>query len=73
MKEAIFSIHRGHNPPTANIPNESQYLIDGIWYSIGLMVTKVGYSNFREGISSDHRVLWFKFSKGCIRIREQNR
>ena len=22
------------------------------------MATKVGYSNFREGIPSDHRVMW---------------
>ena len=35
-KEAILSIHRGHEPPATNILNESQYTIDRIWCSIGL-------------------------------------
>ena len=58
MKEKKLSLYRGHNSLATNILNESQYPIDGIWYSIGLTATKTGYSNFREGIQSDHRVLW---------------
>ena len=61
MKEAILSLHRGKNPSVTNILNKSQYVIDGIWYSIGLTITKEGYSNFKEGISSDHRVMSVEF------------
>ena len=57
IKEVIFSLNRGKNTPATNTLNESQYKIDGIWYSIGLTVTKAGYSNFREGILSDYIVL----------------
>ena len=61
MKEVIQSIYRGQRPPATNILNESQYSIDGIWYSIGLTTRRRSYSKFGEGIPSDHRVLWVDF------------
>ena len=61
MKEAIQSLHCGQRPPVTNILNDSEYPIDGIWCSIGLTATRAGYSKFREGIPSDHRVLWVEF------------
>ena len=61
MKEAILSTYREQNPPATNILKESQYSIDFIWHTIELTAIKAGYSNFREGIPSDHRVFRVKF------------
>ena len=61
MKEAILSLHRRHNPPAPYILNESQYQIDGIWYSIGLTATKAGTPILDKGF---HRTIeyWGKNS-----------
>ena len=61
MKEAMFTIHSGSSPPATNIRNESNYPIDGIWCSLGLTALRGGYSKFKEGIPSDHRILWVEF------------
>ena len=42
--------------------NESHYLIDDLWCSIGIKPRKREYSLFREVITSDHRVLWLEFN-----------
>ena len=61
MKEAILTIHSGSSPPSTTIRNESNTPIDGIWCSLGLTAQRGGYSKFKEGIPSDHRVLWVEF------------
>ena len=35
--------------------------INGIWCSLELKALRGGYSKFKEGIPSDHRVLWVEF------------
>ena len=61
MKEAILVINSGTYPSDTNIQNESNYPIDGIWCSLGLTALRGGCSKFKEGIPSDHRVLWVEF------------
>ena len=61
MKETMLTIHSGSSPPATNIRNESNCPIDGIWCSLGLTVLRGGYSKFKEGIPSDHRILWVEF------------
>ena len=48
-------------PPTTNILNESNYPIDGICYSLGLISLRPEYSKLKEGIPSDHRMSWVEF------------
>ena len=61
MKEAILTIYSGSSPPSTTIHNASNTPIDGIWCSLGLTAIRGGYSNSKEGIPSDHRVLWVEF------------
>ena len=61
MKEAILVINSGKYPSDTNIQNESNYPIDAIWCSLGLTALRGGYSKFKEGIPSDHSVLWVEF------------
>ena len=61
MKKIILTIHSGTSPLAANKQNESNYPIDGICCSLWLIVLPRGYSNFKDGIPSYHRVLWVKF------------
>ena len=48
MKEAILTINSEISPATTNIRNESNYQIDGIWYSLGLTVLRGRYSKFKK-------------------------
>ena len=61
MKEAILNIHSGSPPPSTTIRNESNTPIDGIRCSLGFTAQRGGYSKFKVGIPSDHRVLWVEF------------
>ena len=61
MKEAILTIHSGSSLPATTIRNASNISINGIWYSLELASLRGEYSKFKEGIPSDHRVLWVEF------------
>ena len=61
MPETIVSTHKEQSSPATNMLNYLKYPIDRIWCSLGLKPTKEGYFKFREGILSDHRVLWLEF------------
>ena len=61
MLETIVPTHKEQSSPAINMLNYLKYPIDRIWCSIGLKPTKEGYLKFREGVFSNHRVLWVEF------------
>lgn len=56
MKEAILSRHPNLTPVPTRTPGSS--VIDGIWVSRTLEVTKAGYTAFHTSPSFDHRFGW---------------
>ena len=56
-----MTTYTGKTSLITNILNESNYPIDSIWCSLGLIELRAGYSKFKDGILSDLRVLWAKF------------
>ena len=42
MKETMLMTHPGKYHPPTNILNESNYPIDSIWFSLGLIVLRAG-------------------------------
>ena len=62
LTEVILDLHQDLSPPATYNLNTKRQLIDGIWATSGISITRGGYLAFGEGCLSDHCVLWFDIS-----------
>jgi hypothetical protein len=62
FRELILDLHPDLSPPATQNRNTQREVIDGLYGTHGLSITKGGNLGFGDGCPSDHRLLWFEVS-----------
>jgi hypothetical protein len=62
FRELILDLHPDLSPPATQNRNTQREVIDGLWGTPGVTITKGGYLGFGDACPSDHRLLWFEAS-----------
>jgi hypothetical protein len=62
LRDAILDKHSQLSLPATHNRNDQRQPMDGLFVTPGLQAVEAGYSTFRVGCPSDHRVLWADFT-----------